>query len=38
MKCANENGYYVIRLLHLDVYNNKNNWNENLLITMKNGI
>jgi hypothetical protein len=35
MKCANANGYYVIRLLQLDVYNNKNNWNEILLMTIE---
>jgi len=35
MKCANENGYYVIRLLQLDVRNNKNNWDEKLLMVIK---
>jgi hypothetical protein len=26
MKCANDNGYSVIRILQKDVYNNKYNW------------
>ena len=26
MKCANENGFSVIRILQKDVYNNKYNW------------
>ena len=28
MKCANEHDYSVIRLLQIDVYNNRNNWKE----------
>lgn len=30
MKCANENGYTVIRLLQEDVFNDKGNWDEEL--------
>jgi len=30
MKCANENGYSVIRILQGDVFSNKNNWDEKL--------
>lgn len=28
MKCANENGYSVIRLLQINVYDDKNNWEQ----------
>ena len=31
MKKANENGYYVVRILQEDVYHDRNNWQENLL-------
>lgn len=30
MRCANENGYSVIRILQDDVWNDKNNWREKL--------
>jgi hypothetical protein len=30
MKCANTNGYTVIRILQTDVFNNLNNWENNL--------
>jgi very-short-patch-repair endonuclease len=31
MKCANENGFSVIRLLQKDVFNNKYNWLNELI-------
>ena len=34
-KCANKKGYSVIRLLQEDVWNDKNNWQENLLNSIK---
>lgn len=30
MKKANENGYCVIRIFQMDVYNDKNDWKEKL--------
>lgn len=35
MTCANENGYTVIRLLQMDVWNDKNNWKFKLLMAIK---
>jgi very-short-patch-repair endonuclease len=35
MKCANEHGYSVIRIYQEDVWNNKNNWEENLKSAIK---
>jgi len=31
MKCANKNGYTVIRILQKDVWNDKNDWQKNLI-------
>lgn len=31
MECANKNGYSVIRVLQMDVYNDKYNWKEQLI-------
>jgi very-short-patch-repair endonuclease len=36
MKCANENGFSVIRLLQKDVYNNKYNWLNELITNIEN--
>jgi len=35
MKCANDNGYSVIRLLQEDVWNDTNNWKNNLKKSIK---
>lgn len=35
MKCANENGFSVIRLLQKDVYNNKYNWLNELITNIE---
>jgi hypothetical protein len=35
MKCANENGYSVIRLLQKDVWRNSNDWQNNLKKSIK---
>jgi hypothetical protein len=35
MDCANKNGYSVIRIYQEDVWNNKNNWEENLKDAIK---
>jgi very-short-patch-repair endonuclease len=36
MKCANDNGYSVIRILQEDVYYNKYNWLEELINNINN--
>jgi len=35
MKCANENGYSVIRILQTDVYRNKYNWLHELIVNIE---
>jgi len=35
MKCANNNGYSVIRILQTDVWSDKNDWKNNLLKAIK---
>ena len=35
MKCANENGYSIIRILQTDVWNDKNDWKFNLIKSIK---
>lgn len=35
MECANKNGYSVIRISQMDVWNNKNDWQENLKKAIK---
>lgn len=35
MKCANDKGYSVIRLLQDDIWNDKNNWKDNLKNSIK---
>jgi len=36
MKCANENGFSIIRILQKDVYNNKYNWLDELCENIEN--
>ena len=35
MKCANEHGYSVIRIFQEDIWNNKNNWEDNLKMSIR---
>lgn len=35
MKCANSNGYSVIKILQTDVYHNKYNWTKEIIKTIE---